>query len=177
MQSRVAVSTPADFVLSGRPWLNGSVAVTCLAAAVYLYETRDHPSVGLHYWTWRAAGISLRDRQDFYAVVFSVVALACLVWTIFGPIVARRVVVASASVTIYSTRMNSSNPIVIPFSAIRDAGQLQPRTSNGRPNPVRRADRIFHFSANGRDFDFRRFAFRSDFDFERFCQLILNRIP
>ncbi|MGQ7932912.1 hypothetical protein [Paraburkholderia sp. D1E] len=64
MQPQVADSPPAEFVLAGRSWLFVSVAVLCLAAAIYFFVTRDHPFVGLHWQMWRALGISLEERQD-----------------------------------------------------------------------------------------------------------------
>ncbi|MFM0299102.1 hypothetical protein PQQ99_03080 [Paraburkholderia sediminicola] len=153
-----------------------SVAALCLAAAIYFFVTRDHPFVGLHWQMWRALGISLEERQDLYTAGFAVLALACLIWVLIGSRVARRVVITSAGVTIYSAQLGRSNRLVIPFAAIRDAGQRELASRSGRSDLARRADRIFHFSVNGRDFDFRRFAFQSDHDFERFCQLIVNRV-
>lgn len=176
MQPQIADSPQAEFVLAGRSWLVVSVAVLCLAAAVYFHVTRDHPFVGLHWQMWRAAGMSLEERQDLYAAGFAVLALACLIWAVIGQRIARRVVITPAGITIYSAQLGPSNPIVIPFAAIRDVGQRELASRSGRSELAGRADRIFYFSVNGRDFDFRRFAFRSDRDFEQFCQLIVNRV-
>jgi len=166
----------AEFVLAGRFWIVFSVAVTCLASASYMHVTRDHPWVGLHALAWRTAGISLEARQEFYATVFAVLAMACLIWALIGSRIARRVVITSSGITIYRAPLGSSEPVVIPFDAIRDVGQRKLPPRRGRSELVRRSGPYFHFSYNGCDFDFRRFAFRSDHDFERFCQLIVNRV-
>jgi hypothetical protein len=166
----------AEFVLAGRFWIIVSVAVTCLGSASYMHVTRDHPWVGLHTLAWRAAGTSLEERQEFYAAVFAVIAMACLIWALIGSRIARRVVITSSSITIYRALFGPSEPVVIPFEAIRDVGQRKLPSRRGRSELVRRSDPYLHFSYSGCDFDFRRFAFRSDHDFERFCQLIVNRV-
>lgn len=174
-QTRADDALPDEFVLTGRYWLSVSVTVICLAAAIYFHVTRDHPWVGLRWLTWRAAGISLEQRQDLYTAAFAVLTLGCFIWTLVGPRLARRVVITSTSVTIYRALSGSSEPVVIPFAAIRDAGQRELPPRSGRSELLRRFDRYFHFSFNGRDFDFRRFTFQSNGDFERFCELIVNR--
>lgn len=174
-QTRTDDASMAEFVLAGRYWLNTSVAAVCFAAAIYLHVTRDHPWVGLHSLPWRAAGISLEERQNLFTAGFAVLALACVIWALIGPRVARRIVITSTNVIVYAAQFGSSEPVVIPFGAIRDAGQRELPSRRGRSEFIRRADPYFHFSFNGRDFDFRRLAFQSNRDFERFCQIMASR--
>lgn len=175
MQTRADDVSPTEFILAGRYWLTVGVTVVCAVAAIYFHMTRDHPWVGLHSLPWRAAGISLEARQELYAAVFAFVALSLFVWTLVGPRIARRVVIHSTSITIYGALWGSGEPVVVPFAAIRDAGLRERPPGSGRSAIARRADKYFHFSFNGRNFDFRRFAFQSDRDFDRFCQLIGSR--
>lgn len=175
MQTRADDACPAEFVLAGRYWLIVSATVLSLAAAICFHVTRDHPWVGLRWLMWRAAGISLEERQDLYTAGFALLALCCFVWALVGPRVARRVVITSADVTVYGAQFGSSETVVIPFNAIHDVGQRELPSRSGRSEWIRHTDPYFHFSFNGRDFDFRRFAFQSNRDFDRFCQLIVSR--
>lgn len=176
IQTQASDELKTEFVLAGRFWASVSVTVICFIAAVYMYGASDHPWVGLRWFAWRAMGVSFEQRQALSAAFFTIVALGCFVWTLIGPRLARRVVITSTHIRIYRAQLGSSDPVVIPFVAVRDAGQRELPPGNRRSEWVHRADRYFHFDFNGQDFDFRRFAFQSDRDFKRFCELIVDRI-
>lgn len=86
------------------------------------------------------------------------------------------IVTTSTPVTIHLVQLGSGEAVVIPFVAIRDTGQRELPLRGGRWELARQIDRYFHVGFDWRAFDFRRFAFQSNRDFERFCALTVRRI-
>ena len=165
-----------EFRLIGRFWLGALVGVICTLGAAYMLMHGGRPWIGNSGWAWHAAGVSYRTREVLYGVIFAVIAVACFGWCFLGPWLARRILMTAQWLTIVEPPILSKPPMLIPYPAIGNLRRYQQPSLTRRGSYSSKARETISFTFQGRAYEFQRYRFRSDQEFESFFLLITERV-